>query len=86
MSLDTKTARFIFLPSAILGTPPARDPWHTARLSLPAACDCRPADNVPLATEGAYQRISGSRGAPAVPHCAITVGSHRSALAENRLL
>ena len=20
---------------------PARDPWHTARLSLPATCDCR---------------------------------------------
>ena len=31
-----------------------------------------------LATEGAYQRISGSRGAPAVPHCAITVGSQRT--------
>ena len=48
--------RFNFFPSsprAILGTSngddevylfplePARDPWHTARLSLPATCDCR---------------------------------------------
>ena len=57
---------------------PARDPWHTARLNLPAACDCRPADDMLLATEGAYQRISGTRGAPAVPHCEITVGSQRT--------
>ena len=65
--------RFIFFPLE-----PARDPWHTARLSLPAAYDCRPADDMLLATEGAYQRISGTRGAPAVPHCEITVGSQRT--------
>ena len=86
----TPTARFIFLPSASTSNgddeayfsplEPARDPWHTARLNLPAACDCRPADDMLLATEGAYQRISGTRGAPAVPHCEITVGSQRTGI------
>ena len=68
---------------------PARDPWHTARLSLPArrlepalslpaTCDCRPADNLLLATLGARQRVSESRGAPAVPHHFERVGSRRT--------
>ena len=65
---------------------PARDPWHTARLSLPAAYDCRPADDMLLATEGAYQpRLSTDYG--------IESGSagraplrNNGGLAENRLL
>ena len=69
--------RFIFPPSE-----PASDPWRTARLSPPATCDCRPADNMLLATMSARQRVSESRGAPAVPYHFGRVGSR---LAENQL-
>ena len=72
------TAEDVYIFEVRPGTPPARDPWHTARLSLPATCDCRPADDMLLATEGAYQQILGSRGAPAVPHHFVRVGSQRT--------
>ena len=61
-------------PRAILGTPPP----EPQLLSPPATCDCRPADNMLLATLGARQRVSESRGAPAVPHHFERVGSRRT--------
>ena len=88
--------RFILFPSsprAILGTSngddevylfslePARDPWHTARLSVPATCHCRPADNMLLATSGARQRVSEYEGSAGRAPLRNSGG-----LAENRLL
>ena len=63
-----------FCPQPSLAHRAPRDPWHTARLNLPAACDFRPADDMLLATEGAYQRILGSRGAPAA--CRVVEARH----------
>ncbi len=45
---------------------------------VPRPTDCRTLDDVLRATEGAYQRITESRGAPAVPHCETTLGSRRT--------
>ena len=45
---------------------------------VPRPTDCRTLDDVLRATEGAYQRITESRGAPAVPHHFERVGSRRT--------
>ena len=45
---------------------------------VPRPTDCRTLDDVLRATEGAYQRITESRGAPAVPHHFGRVGSRRT--------
>ena len=72
----------IKLPRSRESTPVAfTPPSTTLGLSLPATCDCRTLKMTcyfVLATEGAYQRISGSRGAPAVPHHVERVGSQRT--------
>ena len=83
--------RFIFFPSSprtILGTSNGDDEVYLfplrallrarAPVSPPATCDCRPADNMLLATMSARQRISESRGAPAVPNHFGRVGSRRT--------